>query len=205
MKRVQKNKYLSFIYYADFCFIWLIFSGCMNLMSYYDMDTNLIESSYKAADHLVSCLPPLSYQNHTIVPASFVNINNLEESSCLGKSVSEYIASRLSQHGFKVTEIKLSKSVSEKLSFSDTLSFFSREIKEINSEYHAEMVLTGTYSIADDVVYISARMLNPVDATLLASYEYKLPLGNNNLKMLAIPDIKKKKRFPPGPLENFNR
>ncbi len=172
-------------------------------MSYYDMDTNLIESSYKAADHLVSCLPPLSYQNHTIVAASFVNINNLEESSSFGRTVSEYITSRLSQHGFKVTEIKLRKSLFIQKKEGEFM--LSREIKEINSEYHAEMVLSGTYSIADDVVYISARMLNPHDAAILATYEYKLPLGNNNLKMLETPDTKKKKRFPPGPLEDFDR
>jgi len=223
MKRVQKDKhpfrglgtmnqeeacYSLFIrykqrkqHYIVFSFIWLmILSGCINLRAYYDMDTDLIESSYKAADHLAISLPHLSSQNYTVIAASFVNINNLEESSGFGRTVSEYITSRLSQHGFKVKEMKLKNSLFIQKKVGEFI--LSREIKEISLEHNAGMLLTGTYSVAEDAVYISARMLNPHDAAILAAYEYKLPLGNNNLKMLDTPHAEKKRRFPPGPLEN---
>ena len=70
--------------------------------------SNLLESSYAAADSLGRGLRfrgvPL---DEPILAASFVNIDDLTKSATLGRTVSEQIASRLAQHGFKILEVKL--------------------------------------------------------------------------------------------------
>jgi len=62
----------------------------------------------------------------------------------------------------------------------------SRELKDISTKHNAQAVVVGTYSIAEDVVYISARMIRPSDGIIITSYAYKLSLNDNTKKMLGL-------------------
>ncbi len=158
------------------CIILLSLSGCR--------DANLIQSSYKATDMLVEqAIPPLIPQQ-VILIASFVNIDNLEESSTFGRTVSEYIGSRLNQNGYKVVEMKLRRSIFMKKNAGEFL--LTRDLKEISTRHNAQAIVVGTYSLGKNVVYVSARIIKLTDNTILSSYAYKLPLGKNTRKMLGL-------------------
>lgn len=162
--------------------VLILNQGCMNLLSY-GSDTRLIESSYKAADSLIeqARLRPLT--GGRILTATFADIDNLESSSTFGRTITEYIGSRLVQKGFEVNEIKLGKSILIKKKEGEFL--LSRNGEKMSNAVNAHALFTGTYSIAEDVVYVTARVLNPCDSSILAVYDYKLPLGKNTRKMLA--------------------
>jgi len=147
-------------------------------------DANLIKSSYGAADNLISQARPPLIPRQAILVASFVNIDNLEESSTFGRTLSEYLGSRLTQNGYSVVEMKLRKSIFMKRAEGEFV--LSRDLKEISIRHNAQAIVVGTYSVGKSVVYISARIIKLADSTILSSYAFKMPLGKNTKKMLGL-------------------
>ena len=145
-------------------------------------DVNLIKVSYKSTDMLIAQIePPINY-DQTVLTASFVNIDNLEESSTFGRTVSEYIGSRLAQLGYKVVELKLRKSIFMKKTGGEFV--LSRELKDLSTTHQAQAIVVGTYSIGKDVVYVSSRVIKLADSTILSSHAYKMPLTENLRQLL---------------------
>lgn len=145
--------------------------------------TDLIKSSYQVADALTLQLDqPDQDMNYPVVVASFVNIDNLEQSSTFGRAIAEYVGSRFTQNGFKVVELKLRNTVYIKQNSGEFL--LSREIKNLSAEHEVKALVVGTYSLAEDIVYVAARVIDPSDATILATYDYSLKVGRNLTQML---------------------
>jgi TolB-like protein len=158
-------------------------AGCASIRAYMDMDANLIGASYTAADKLVSRMNPPISPNQPVLVASFVNIDNLEQTSGLGRTISEQIAARVNQRGYKVIEMKLRKTIFVSNSRGGQF-MLSRELRNISAEHNIQYVVVGTYSVASSIIYVSAAVVNPVDNMLLATYNYELPLGSNNRVLL---------------------
>lgn len=145
--------------------------------------TDVIQSSYQIADALIKQLDPRDKRSDSpIVVASFVSIDNLEKSSTFGRALAEYIGSRFVQSGFKVVELKLRDTVYIKQDGGEFL--LSREVKNLSAEHEVNALVVGTYSLADDTVYLAARVVDPSDATILATYDYSLKIGSNLAQML---------------------
>ncbi len=176
----------------------LPFAGCIHMAAYYDLDTNLIEASYEAADELIAQLNPPFLRDQTIVAASFVNVDDLLESSTFGRIMADHMAARLIHRGFTVVEME---PPSPFLPGEQGEMLLSRELLEVGTAHDATVLMAGTYAAADDVVYVSARLINTADRTIIAAHEYKLPLGENNRRMLSTVIRPKEGRFPPGPLD----
>ncbi len=179
-----------------------LFTGCIQLAAYYDMDTDLIETSYEAADALVARLNPPFILDRTILVAGFADIDEMEQTSTFGRTVGEYIGSRLSQRGFQVAELKLYEPVF--ISVEEGIFILKNAVKEISLDKNAQALVVGTYSVADDLIYLSARVVNPINGMVLAAHAFKVPLGENNLRMIKTGKILPApvpRRFPPGPIE----
>lgn len=145
--------------------------------------TDLIKSSYQIADALIEQLDPQDFGDDSpVVVASFVSIDNLEKSSTFGRVLAEYIGSRFVQNGFKVVELKLRDTVYIKQDGGEFL--LSREVKNLSAEHEVNALVVGTYSIGSDTVYVAARVVDPADATILATYDYSLKIGSNLAQML---------------------
>ncbi|MCP4105716.1 MAG: hypothetical protein GY749_09285 [Desulfobacteraceae bacterium] len=173
---LMTGKLLKRICVISFCALLISLPGCR--------DTDLIKSSYQATDGLIEqTLPPL-IPNQTILIASFVNIDDLEESSTFGRTIAEYVGARFTQQGFKVVEMKLRRSVFMKKSAGEFL--LSRELHNLSTRHKTQAIVVGTYSVAKDVVYISARIINLGDNTAMSSYSYKLSIGDNIKQMLGL-------------------
>jgi TolB-like protein len=157
--------------------------ACASIRAHMDMDANLISTSYRTADTLVARMNPPIGPDQPILAASFVNIDNLEETSGLGRTISEQIASRLTQRGYKVVEMKLRKTIFVSNSKGGQF-MLSRELRNISIEHNVQYVVVGTYSVANSIIYVSAAVVNPTDNILLATYNYELPLGSNNRTLL---------------------
>ena len=70
-------------------------------------DPDLTAASYGAADKLIEGSQYGLARDRNIVVATFVNINDLEDSSTLGRLIAEQVSSRLTQVGYRVVELKL--------------------------------------------------------------------------------------------------
>ena len=128
--------------------------------------SNILESSYCAADNLAK---GLNFRDFTpdmpVLAASFVNIDNLDQSSTLGRVISEQIASRLAQQGFKIIETKLRQgSIFIQKGKGEFL--LSRDLLNLTTNQGAQGVLVGTYAVSEHFIFISARVVRPKTAPL---------------------------------------
>lgn len=139
-------------------------------------------ANYKAADSLLNKVQPKLPKNSPILVASFVNIDDLDDSSTFGRVVSEQFASRFKQRNYTTIEMKLRTNVFIRAGSGEFL--LSRELVEISTKHRAQAVVVGTYAVASKKVYLTARIINVSDGCVLSSYDYDIPITNDVFKML---------------------
>ena len=165
------------------CFICLL-TGCSiqqlcfwkkNLTASHSI---ILKTSYQAGEALSHLLNKKDFdKNQALITASFVNIDNLKESSTLGRMISEQIGNRLSQLGYQIVELKLRQdSVFIKEREGEFL--LSRELQQISETHSAEYVLVGTYAISEYIIYVSARLVQTSNNHVASSYDYQLPIDD---------------------------
>lgn len=165
----------------------LCLSGCIatgaTRPTYEDAaDSRLIAANYAAVDQLLAGLRlPLDTSTPLLV-ATLVNIDQLNESSRLGRLISEQASARLTRTGHTVIEVKLRGNLFVREGTGELL--LSRELKDITTQHHAQAVLVGTYAIANQYVYINLKVVGVHSNTLLSAHDYVLPLDDNIRAML---------------------
>ncbi|CAG1772547.1 hypothetical protein BAC2_02647 [uncultured bacterium] len=155
-------------------------AGCASDLTYLDARIDpFISTNYKAADALVDsikssghALPP----DATLMVGTLVNIDSLEESSRLGRTISEQVQARLTQRGFKVIELKLRGALFIKKDQGELL--LSREVQDLRASHKAEAVVVGTYSVAKQFIYVNLKMVD-ADNLAVSAHDYTLPLDRN--------------------------
>lgn len=157
-------------------------SGCA-LQGSKVKDGDIIQESYHAAEALLAAAESpkgvhASLERHRpLMIASFVNIDNVQASSTLGRMLGEQFGSYFTQHGFDVVELKLRNDLLIKEETGELL--LSRELKDIVQQHDAQAVIVGTYAVASDAVFVTSKVIRALDGLILGSYDYKLPLGPN--------------------------
>jgi len=146
--------------------------------------SNLLESSYAAADSLSRGLRFRGISlDDPILAASFVNIDDLTKSSTLGRIVSEQIAGRLAQHGFKIIEVKLHQE-SAFIKEGKGEFLLSREALNLGATRGAHTALVGTYAVSKNFIFVSARVVRTEDSSVVTGYDYELPNDVTTRSML---------------------
>lgn len=138
--------------------------------------------NYNAADALLNQIRPKLPKDSPILVASFVNIDNLNESSTFGRVVAEQFASRFKQRNYATIEMKLRTSVFIRRGSGEFL--LSRELAEIGDKHRAQAVVVGTYAVASKEVYLTARVINVSDGRVLSSLDYNIPISKDVFKLL---------------------
>lgn len=146
-------------------------------------------ANYQAAEALVKAgVAPASTSNQPMagdspyIVATLANIDALEQSSTLGRIVSEQIANRLTQVGKQVVELKVRNGIYMKRNEGEFL--LTREIKEVAAAHRAQGVIVGTYAESAGFVHISLKLVNPENSLVLAAHDYSLPLDRQVRSML---------------------
>ncbi|MBF0424422.1 MAG: hypothetical protein HQL66_01185 [Magnetococcales bacterium] len=146
---------------------------------------DMTESAYAAADAMVNELDERMMPQQSILPVTFVNLDNLDETSSLGRLIARQMASRFTQRGYSVMEVKVRKDL---LIRKDQGEFvLSREMEKIGQEYKAKMLLVGHYTVAQNRVYVNAQVIRLKDKMALASRDFTLNLGSDVRRLLGQP------------------
>jgi len=173
------------LFYASL--LTVAIAGCASIVK----DYNLVSSSYSAADKLlkgVKNIPALAPRRsgidtkQPILVTSFVNIDNVQQSSTFGRITAEQIGSRLVQRGYKVIEMKMRGRVFVQEKTGELL--LSRKLRQISLQHDAYAVVVGTYGSSKGTVYVTAKLVRAADNVILSSYDYRLPMGPDTKKML---------------------
>ncbi len=186
-RTTRKDRHLLPI--AALCLALLLISGCARfnetrLEETLGRDVDLIEFAYGIADDLINeAFPPLipRHPNLPILTTTFVDHNQLEKTSHFGRLLQDHMSARLVQHGYPVKEVKLRKDLVIEPQSGETI--LSRRLALLSDTQPAQAILVGTTSMAQRTMYISARLVNPHDATILAARNYRLYMDKNVLAM----------------------
>jgi len=171
----------------------LFFAGCSALNctpleSSLGAEKNLITLAAQIADDLTQkAVPPLMPRQPElpVLTTTFVNNDNLQETSRFGRILQEHITSRLVQLNYSVQEIKLRETLLMREQSGETM--LSRNLKDITKQTSSpQAILVGTYSYTNRTMYISARLINPVDRNIISATDYRLCMDDTVLAMFGL-------------------
>jgi TolB-like protein len=146
-------------------------------------DGNLVRVGYNMADTLADSATQPIGPSDTLIVASFVSVNNLEQSSSFGRIIAEQIASRFAQRGQRVIEMKLRQN-SIFISEGKGEFMLSRDLREISRTHNASAVVVGTYADGGDRMYVSARIVRPADNIVIAAADFGIPMQPNTMGVM---------------------
>jgi TolB-like protein len=131
-----------------------------------------VNANYGAADALIQQLSGRLVADKPLIMATIVNIDSLDQSSTLGRLISEQISTRMSQGGLKMLEMKLRNSVYLKRGQGEMM--LTREIGEVAQNHNAQAVVVGSYAETSDAVFINVKVVQPQNNFVLAGHDYVL-------------------------------
>ena len=167
-------------------FIWPLFAvlglaGCStNNTIDTDPKVDLIAEVQASADKLLTGL--VLKTSKPLISVSFANIDNLDESSTLGRILGEQFSNVLTSKGIEMIEIKLRNKLY--ISKGNGELMLSRDLKRIVNEYEAQAILVGTYAQGGKYLYVTSRIVNMDDNTILSADNMSLPINKDIRGML---------------------
>ncbi len=158
-----------------FAFLLCCCNGCAKWRGAVGIDADLSLEMDKAVSVLLARTKnPLDLSLPVLV-TTIANINALDDSSTLGRTLSQYLSSALVIRGYLVKEVRMRTSLFVKRKKGEFI--LSRDVKKLISERSSQAILVGTYAMGRYTVQVNLRLIDSVDSTILSSYDVILPLG----------------------------
>lgn len=172
----------------------LAIAGCSNLNGtrlepILGEEINLVDLGVTVAEDLLDKLPLPLVPHQPVLVTTLVNNDNLDATTSFGRSLQNTIASGLVARGIAVREIKLRKDLVVEVHQGEFM--LTRSLRELASKQQAQAVVVGTYAMANRAMYLSVRLVNPVDQRIRSFYEDRIVLDEDSLRMLGL-QLKKK-------------
>jgi hypothetical protein len=154
--------------------------------------TPLIDISYDAADDLMGLFMPAMNRKSPIYYERFTNRVDPADPSPFGRLVSDQLAARLALRNFQVTSgpARIPDSQPPKRLEHDplptTLEARKAEAERMKDEISPPRpcVMTGSYLIADRVVYVSASITALDNGLVMAAHHWTVPVNRNTRALL---------------------
>ncbi len=168
MKRVCKRPVLLLL---TLTIVVAALSGCKTVAR--TIGNPVITNNHQAAQRLIDIAGDQLDPNARMLAASFASIDNLSLSSSFGRIASQQLVSAFAAEGYQFVELLLRNSVYVDHRQGEFL--LSRALTDISAEHNADVVLVGTYAIAERNIYVTARLIRTRDSIILASHDYAVP------------------------------
>jgi len=167
----------------------LLLGGCATFGNNVDYTAvagnDFVAANYRAADALGVQLRGKLDGEKPLIMATIVNIDALEQSSMLGRVVSEQISTRLAQGGLPMLEMKLRNSVYLKRNQGELM--LTRELGEVAGTHKAQAVVIGSYAETRDTIFINIKVIQPTTNLVLAGHDYVLS-KQGTIRSMLVPD-----------------
>jgi TolB-like protein len=141
-----------------------------------------IRASYDAADQLLALAKPPLPKDAPLIVATFVDIDRLTTTSTLGRILSEQVASRFTQQGYSLIELKLRGSVFVQEGRGELM--LSREVKDLSLSHNVQAVIVGTYATSADKLFLNLKVVRPLDNRVLSAHNIALDLDETTRTLL---------------------
>jgi TolB-like protein len=110
--------------------------------------------------------------NATYLIGSFTHLNNLAETSPLGRLIGESLIHELQVRGWRIFEPRLMQNF---MINRDGEFVLSRDVKNLKDQFGVTAVVTGTFMLAQDQVWINARVIDSQSGLVLSTGQAKVP------------------------------
>ena len=149
--------------------------------SVHTAEVDLISEVREASNQLISKSTGLNNRD-PLLAATFADIDDLQQSSTFGRTLSEQFTSALTSKGLPVIEVKMRESLFIKERTGELI--LSRKLNSLVEAHDAQAVLLGTYAIGGNYVYVNVRLVRTSDNIILGSHDFSLPLNRDIKAML---------------------
>ena len=139
-------------------------------------DADLIATTYCAVDTLLARARENLAPTQKILTATFVDMNDMRQTYPFGRLSGELAAARLSHHGLAAVNMNI-RADSVAIVQREGQFVLSRDIKELAAQHNAEAALVGMFTMTDTTVFVSQRLINIGDNTLIGAIDYEVPKG----------------------------
>ncbi|MCG8324102.1 MAG: FlgO family outer membrane protein [Thiotrichales bacterium] len=160
-------------------------------------DIDLVNANKQAATQLVGKKHDIISQEKSVISSTFVNLDNLEQTTPMGRLLSEQISAELTRLGYQMVELKLRQ---DEVLIQELEGEFvlTRDTEKLMLEHDAQAFLIGTYTVASNTMYVTSRLVNPNDNTVISAHNYNIALGPNALTLInrELPDHRAKQAVP---------
>ena len=135
----------------------------------------IAKRTYDAVDNLLERSQLTIDRNGPLLVATVVNVSNLDQSSSLGRLMTEQISGRVVQLGYQVVEPKLRNNMAIKGTGELILS---RDADLLKKSFTAQAVISGTYAVGHEAVHVNLKLLELASGRLLSSADYVIPASD---------------------------
>lgn len=142
------------------------------------------------ADRLAASIQIRVDRGASIMGVSFVNLHNMEQTSDLGRILSEQTANNFFQYGYQIVEPRL-RSYSVTTHDENGEFALSRNLQHLDHAVDVQAFLTGTYAIADNSIAVSARIVSAQNKVVLAAAHCHLRISPEIKQLLTPPPAAK--------------
>jgi TolB-like protein len=136
-----------------------------------------IDANHAATDVIAASFPVAEWAKTPIIVATVVDVDNLEQSSTMGRMITEQVASRFAMLGYAPYELKLRGNLFVRAPSGELM--LSREVSRVAEQHKAPVVVVGTYGRARYTVYVSLKAVQVADSKILAANDYAVPITDN--------------------------
>ncbi len=140
---------------------------------------SLMSYNYNAVDSVLWRAGKAINKNTPMLVSTIADVNKVNSSSALGRTISEQLSAHLAEEGYKVAQMKLRQGITIQqggLTDSSAGEFLlSRDVREVAGEHKASAAITGTYSVAADHVLVNLQLIDLRTGNLITGYDYVLP------------------------------
>lgn len=134
---------------------------------------NIEHASYAAADRLVEFSRAPLNPEKPIVVATLVDNGDLMEAAPLGRLIAEQIATRLTNAGYTVRELRFATAFKVREGTGELV--LSRNVRDLSRSVGAQAIVAGTYTQAHSRVFVNAKLIHAASGDLLSAADFELP------------------------------
>lgn len=121
-------------------------------------------------------------EEYVLTVNSFVNLNNLYQTSSLGRYLGEQMIGELQTAGFGVIDIRKSNGLMIRENYGEY--GLSRDMNELSRSHDSQAMVVGTYMYANGQIMLNARVLRNSDGMVLSHASLTFALNGLTSRML---------------------
>ncbi len=111
--------------------------------------------------------------NTNFLFSAFVSEDNFDKTTAFGRMLGDALANRMQNAGLQVIEVRLSRSMRIHKKFG--VLAMSQDVQKLFSEHQASFMITGSYTVMPNYVYVVARVIGNTSQVIYASSGVWLP------------------------------